>query len=231
MNFDFLLEPPKLDEINQSNFNAIWLKCRSLNTESAKKLMEALYAGLTNSDRYGAYHWIEDSWHQYCWSHIIRDFRKISERENPKEAYVGTVLLSQAQSIIGYWRKLKENRNEPLHKLYRRLLKEYPERLLKTLQRGIELVDTKTAKFCQYFIKRWGCLWHFLDKSDIEPTNNTAERALRSAVIWRKLCYGVQSDRGISFVERIFSVIETCRQRGESPFIFIENALSPAIVK
>jgi hypothetical protein len=39
-------------------------------------------------------------------------------------------------------------------------------------------------------------LWTFLDHSDVEPTNNAAERALRPAVIHRKLSYGVQSQRG-----------------------------------
>ncbi len=196
-------------------------------TESAKKLIGESYQGLVNTDRYGAYHWIADAYHQYCWAHIIRDFRKISERENPKEAYIGTVLLSQAQTIIKHWIAIKKNRNQSLHKLYKRLLKDCPEQLLKTLQRGIELVDTKTAKFCQNFIKHWDCLWHFLRKPNVEPTNNTAERALRSAVIWRKICYGVQSERGLRFVERIFSVLETCRQRSESALIFIEKALSP----
>ncbi len=196
-------------------------------TESAQKLIGAFYAGVVNTDRYGAYHWIDDSQHQYCWAHIIRDFRKISERENPKEAYIGSVLLGQAKTIVGCWRRLKENHKPHLHKLYRRLLAEYPERLLKMLQRGIALVETRTAKFCQHFIKHWNCLWHFLHEPNVEPTNNTAERALRPAVIWRKICYGVQSERGLRFVERIFSVIETCRQRGESALAFIEKVLQP----
>lgn len=88
------------------------------------------------------------------------------------------------------------------------------------------LTDTKTAKFGKHFTKHWDCLWHFLHEPDVEATNNTAERALRPAVIWRKICYGVQSERGLRFVERIFSVIETCRQRGESALTFVENALS-----
>jgi transposase len=35
----------------------------------------------------------------------------------------------------------------------------------------------------------------------IEPTNNISERALRPAVIWRKLSFGTQSARGSRFVQ------------------------------
>ena len=52
-------------------------------------------------------------------------------------------------------------------------------------------------------------LWH----EGIEPTNNAGERALRHAVIWRKLSFGTQSANGSRFVETMLTVIETCRQQ------------------
>jgi len=48
----------------------------------------------------------------------------------------------------------------------------------------------------------------------IEPTNNAAERALRFAVIWRRISGGTDSQRGSRFVERTLSVVATCRQQG-----------------
>ena len=45
----------------------------------------------------------------------------------------------------------------------------------------------------------------------IEPTNNTAERALRPAVIYRKLSFGTQSEAGSRFIERMLTISETCR--------------------
>jgi hypothetical protein len=47
----------------------------------------------------------------------------------------------------------------------------------------------------------------------VEPTNNSAERALRHAVIRRKLCYRIQSEAGSRFMERILTTVETCRQQ------------------
>jgi len=61
-------------------------------------------------------------------------------------------------------------------------------------------------------------LWAFVDQDNIQPTNNTAERALRHAVIWRKLCFGTQSAKGSRFVERALTVIETCRLQKRNVF-------------
>lgn len=59
----------------------------------------------------------------------------------------------------------------------------------------------------------------------MEPTNNAAERALRHAVIWRKLSFGTQSDGGSRFVERLLSVIETCRQQDRAVLPFVTQAV------
>ena len=53
-------------------------------------------------------------------------------------------------------------------------------------------------------------LWTFVEVQGIEPTNNTAERVLRPAVIYRKLSFGTQSEAGSRFIERMLTVSETC---------------------
>jgi transposase len=58
-----------------------------------------------------------------------------------------------------------------------------------------------------------GHLWTFVRVEGVEPTNNDAERALRHGVIYRKLSGGTDSEAGSRFVERILSVVATCRQR------------------
>jgi transposase len=50
----------------------------------------------------------------------------------------------------------------------------------------------------------------------VAPDNNAAGRALRHGVIWRKSSLGTASGSGSRFVERLLSVVETCRQRGRS---------------
>jgi hypothetical protein len=45
----------------------------------------------------------------------------------------------------------------------------------------------KTVRTCRRLLKVEPALWTFVYTSDVEPTNNAAERALQPAVIWRRL--------------------------------------------
>ena len=65
----------------------------------------------------------------------------------------------------------------------------------------------------------------FVEAAGVEPTNNASERALRHAVIWRKLSFGTQSARGSRFVETLLTVVESCRQQSHSAFTFITPAV------
>ena len=76
----------------------------------------------------------------------------------------------------------------------------------------------------QEILKVEKALWTFL-KHDVELTNNRAERALRKIVLNRKIQYGSQSERGSRFVERVYSVLETCQQQERSAWKFCEEAL------
>jgi len=75
---------------------------------------------------------------------------------------------------------------------------------------------------------RSGCIWALADIIDIDgvqPTNNAAEQALRHAVIWRKLSFGTQSASGSQFVERLLTVIETCRRQSCNVFDWLVEAV------
>ncbi|MGI8707379.1 MAG: IS66 family transposase, partial [Actinomycetota bacterium] len=54
-------------------------------------------------------------------------------------------------------------------------------------------------------------LWTFAEHNGVEPPNNHAERALRGAVLYRKLSLGNQSDEGERRIERLLSIHTTCR--------------------
>ncbi len=72
-------------------------------------------------------------------------------------------------------------------------------------------------------LKTW--LWTFLSDPEVEPTNNAGERSLRHGVIWRKLSFGTQSERGDRFVETLLTIIETCRQQSRNVLQFLTDAL------
>ena len=74
-------------------------------------------------------------------------------------------------------------------------------------------------------------LWTFVEVEGVEPTNNPSERALRHAVIWRKLSFGTQSAKGSRFVETLLTVVETCRQQARHVFAFLTEAMQAHIAK
>ena len=146
-------------------------------------------------------------------------FASKSESSN---ASIGFSLLSTLKSIFSIYRKTK-NTTETLWRninLRRQIFTFY-----KVLRRGRNVDDDKAKRFCKSLIKHRNSLWLFCHDSNIAPTNNHAERQIRHAVIWRKKCFGTQSQRGILFVERILSVIKTCQHQSINCFDFIKQSL------
>ncbi|MDF1591518.1 MAG: transposase, partial [Desulfobacterales bacterium] len=86
--------------------------------------------------------------------------------------------------------------------------------------------DDDAGKLARRVSGELDSLWRFLDESDVEPTNNRAERALRYGVLWRKRSYGTQSEKGNRWVERILSLRQTCRQHAQSTYPILVNAIS-----
>ena len=74
---------------------------------------------------------------------------------------------------------------------------------------------------CRKILEAERHLWTFAAVEGVAPDNNAAERALRHGVIWRKLSLGTASDAGSRFVERMLSVVETCRQRGRDVVAYL----------
>ena len=81
-------------------------------------------------------------------------------------------------------------------------------------------------RFANNLLKVWPALWTFTTHPGVEPTNNPAERALRSPVIHRKLSLGTQSDDGERFAERALSAAATCRQQHRSLFSYLSDLMT-----
>jgi transposase len=62
-----------------------------------------------------------------------------------------------------------------------------------------------------------GARWTVVVDTGVAPTNTRAERALRFAVLWRKMMPGTYNEKGDRWVARSLSVRETCRVRGRPP--------------
>ncbi len=68
----------------------------------------------------------------------------------------------------------------------------------------------------------------FVYNPQLPPTNNEAERALRHAVIARRISFGTRTTEGSLAYCSILSVIETCRLRKIDPWNYIAIVLAQA---
>jgi hypothetical protein len=73
-----------------------------------------------------------------------------------------------------------------------------------------------------------GGLWTFVVEEGVEPINDGVERALRSAVLWRKLMQGTYNGQGDHWVERILTLRERGRLRGRPTFPVLIEAVTCA---
>jgi transposase len=78
--------------------------------------------------------------------------------------------------------------------------------------------------------KQWDCLWTFVRREGVEPTNNAAERAGRPGVLWRKGSFGNQGAGGRAFVERMLTVVGSLRLQGRSALSYLEAWIRAAQV-
>jgi hypothetical protein len=81
------------------------------------------------------------------------------------------------------------------------------------------------AEACCNILEVEEALWTFAFIEGVEPTNNAAERALRTAVIWRKKSFGSRSEAGCEFVGRLLSVVQTVKLRGGRVLEYLTEAI------
>jgi transposase len=193
----------------------------------AEALLGDDFQGVACSDRWWAYDYLDPERRQLCWAHLVRDFTAHSEGLAAQKQF-GERGLAIAASVFEAWDEFRQRGDRAL--LLERIapLKHELRALLKQAAR-----KSSTTKYHRLFannlLKRWPALWTFTAIEGIEPTNNHAERGLRSAVIHRKLSLGSQSERGERTIERLLSASLTCRLQRRSLFAYLTDVLSASI--
>ena len=125
--------------------------------------------------------------------------------------------------MFQHWRSYKSDTID--WPMFRTRMRPIREEINALLLRGALSGNRRLAGMCQELHNHREWLWTFVDNEGIEPTNNTAERALRPAVIYRKLSFGTQSESGSRFIERILTVSETCRLQNRSIYDYLVTAV------
>lgn len=188
----------------------------------AKELKGLLgdFEGIVSSDRWCAYQIYGKR--QLCWAHLARNFKKLGLRGG-KAAEFAAEGEQVCDRVFERWRCFREGTLE--RGALKQRMRKIQASFRRLVERGAESINRKVAGLCRNLLKLWPSLWTFLDE-EVELTNNTAERALRKAVLWRKNCFGNQSEGGLRYAERILSVSATCQQQQIHPLDFVARSIA-----
>jgi transposase len=192
--------------------------------DRARELLGSSTAIVT-SDRWWAYNHLPPRRRQVCWSHLQRDFTAHAEAGGGAEQELGEIGLRICDQLFFAWEIYQHTGQR--HELKRRI------RLLRReLKPILRIYSSKKPRYkrtrglARNLLKLWPALWTFADRRGVHPTNNHAERALRGAVIYRKLSLGSQSEQGERRIERLLSASTTCRLQRRSLLEYLDQLLT-----
>jgi transposase len=184
-------------------------------------LLGEAYAGIVNCDRAKMYWRIKRL--QWCWAHLKRDIQALIDHPNRQVKRLGHDLMRQVKLVFQHWWDYR--RANISRKTFQSRMAPVQAEVHALLLRGIFSRNDRLIGMCEEIYDHREWLWTFVEHEGVEPTNNTAERVLRHAVIWRKLSFGTQSAGGSRFVERMLTTIETCRLQKRNVFIYLTAAV------
>jgi transposase len=189
--------------------------------QTAQALLGQAYAGVATCDRLKSYWWMKRL--QWCWAHLRRDFQAMIDRGKPGRA-IGERLLEQSNTLFHLWHQFRAGQ------LSRQRLQQamQPVRAVvkRALQRGAKSLCRKTVGTCKELLGHEEWLWTFVDVEGVEPTNNEGERTERHGVLLRKTSGGTDSRSGSRFVERILTVVQTCRRQGKKVLDYLSACIA-----
>ncbi len=187
-----------------------------------------IYRGILCVDRWGAYTKYHKGLMQLCWAHLKRDFKgiaKIGEAKLSSDAITFAKKMEKLRKkLMDLWYIFKEGnmsrqeliqKTEPVRSAMERHLKackDSEERRVRTLSRKL--------------LKQLDNLFPFIFHEGVEPTNNLAERGIRPAVQWRKICFGNRSDNGAVLTSRLLTATRTCWLQRRNPLEFLVDAIT-----
>jgi transposase len=181
------------------------------------QLITDAFSGIVTCDRAKMYWRVGRI--QWCWAHLKRDFQGLIDRGDSQTKRLGYDLRRMTCKLFEHWQQYRDGTIS--RAAFVRRMAPVRREVERLLLRGINTGNKSLVGICQelYAHREW--LWMFVRHEGIEPTNNAGERALRHAVIWRKLSFGTQSAKGSRFVETMLTVIETCRQQKRNTFEYL----------
>jgi len=159
---------------------------------------------------------------QLCMAHQLRNLQAVIDT-------YPTLTWSRAmQMLFRYAIHLHHQRDQLSPDQFATQLARIEGHCDRLLQRALEPPEAKRLK--RRYLKHRNKLFVFLYRSDVEPTNNVAERALRPSVIHRKVTGCFRSEWGANAFAALASVIDTAELSGIRAFDAIQSLFgSPSL--
>ena len=181
--------------------------------EQVRELVPDDYRGTLVTDRGTIYEAVElNAVEQHkCLSHLIRNVTEVVENKTGRAKSFGLRLKGLLQQANQLWREQRETKPCDYQARVERIDQELTEHLRIRCLRDPDnqrLLDGIGLQHDQ------GRVLTFLYKTEVEPTNNRAERALRPAVIARKVSHCSKNQRGADAFAAFTSVARTAIKRG-----------------
>jgi transposase len=204
----------------------LFLVLATRGSKGAQRSLGSVVKSVVGSDRWSGSTWLDPQRRQLCWVHLKRDFQALVERGGESER-IGRALLEQVEKIFGLWHRVRDGTLSRAD--FQTAMQPIQTGVGDLLREGAALACDKTCHTCQNLLKLEVALGTFVRIEGVEPTNNSAERGLRRAVLWRRRSFGTQSEDGSHFVERILTAVTTLRQQKRDVLDYLTEACAAAM--
>ena len=187
-----------------------------------KDVMNKMKAEVWESDCYGAQLKAPTEQLQLCLAHQLRNLQAVVDAD-PSLTWPRAMQVLFRYAIHLHHQRYQLSPDQFSIQVAR--IERHCDRLL---QRSLDSPDAKRLQ--RRYRKHRQKLFVFLYRTDVDPTNNVAERALRPSVIHRKVTGCFRSEWGAKAFAALASVIDTAELSGICAFDAIQSLLgSPSL--
>jgi transposase len=194
---------------------------------NAEVLMTTLgkeFAGVLGCDYFSAYRrYLRECsvCLQFCLAHLIRDVKFLTTLPDVRDQQYGERLRVALKNLFAVFHQ----REQLTEEVFAARLCAAREQVL---QAGLNQVPPTrhSQNMARRFRKHGEAYFTFITTPGVAPTNNLAEQAIRFVVIDRLITQGTRSESGRRWSERIWTVIATCAQQGESVYTYLADAIA-----
>ena len=175
-----------------------------------RRLLGEAFGGTLVSDFYGAYDTIRCK-QQKCVTHLLRELRDTA-RDSP--AFAAGTFHPRCKRLLQDLLRLKRRWDELDDDAYTRRACRLEDRLRQLAEAHAGDREPHARRLALRVQRYQKQLTAFLWERHVDGTNNAAERALRPAVVMRKITGGSRSPAGAEAWAVMASVLRTARQQG-----------------